>query len=179
MKETDYMKTLKSGFETSLEEYSNMPLPDNKVQASQIVMREAVTISNEEKRILEEKNQEERFQLAKDHQYWSEKFEEKKEDFNEKIQILRAENDKTNNEIQKATLEFNQRMREDELKFKKISMITTILGIAIPATVNVLGIIVSVWSTKLFAKLIYIDEGRPTTELKDASKSIYRFMSNK
>lgn len=175
MKETDLTK-LESSLETSLNEYGNMGLPDNKTQACQILMREIATISNEKKRISDEKSQAERFELEKDHRYWSEKLEDKKfdldkekENFHEKIELMHIDLEKTKIDLEKSNLEFNKQLRKDEQKFKWISLGVTVI---VPAVVSLITVCVYRKLAYANLSLIYKDEGRPTVDFKDSVKNI-------
>lgn len=195
MKETD-LTSLESCLQQTIDDYSNIPIAGeyNKVQACQILTRELKLISDEKKRISDEKLQNERFQLEKDHRYWDEKFQETKHkdesdiakerldldkkrfDLDEKRQDSIEENDKLRLEIEKsrldlekATFEFTVQNSKEERKFKWISLG---LSIGVPALTTLITLLVYRNLAYSNLKLIYVDEGRPTQDFKDACKSV-------
>lgn len=187
-KEAD-LSSLENGLTKAIENYSNVPMPDDvsKLQAIQILTREVKLVSDEKKRIFDQENQKERFELEKDHRYWSEKFEEKK--FQEEHELAKKRLDldleksnallkieTTKLELEKDRLECEknnsiqlERNRKDDLKFKYISLGLTI-GIPMLTTFISLMVYRKLAYTNL--KLIYVDEGRPTMDYKDAVKSV-------
>ncbi len=187
-KEID-LSSLESCLNSDIQEYSNLSLPNDcsKLQALQVVLKETLLLSNEEKRIFEEKMQKERFELEKDHKYWSEKFEEKKfttEQSNIKERLILEEKklnealkqEKIKNkielarlEIEKSNLEFN---KQNAKETRKMNLITLAVTIGVPVVLTLMELIVYRKLAYDNLKLIYVDEGRPTAHFNDSIKSI-------
>lgn len=201
-KETD-LSVVESSLYQTINEYNNIPLPDDmsKLTAIQLVTREVKLLADEKKRIFDQKIQEEKFELEKDHRYWSEHFEEKKLEAekaknqdemalkNEEQRIaqerlkleaekqekmlgleqLRLQIEQSRLEIEKTNLELTEKNRQNEQKFKWISLG---LSIGVPALVSIGSLIVYRKLAYSNLKLIYHDEGRPTNDFKDAIKCI-------
>lgn len=187
-KETD-LSSLESSVKSTIQEYSNIYLPNDcsKLQAIQVLTKEIGLISGEKKRIFDEEMQKDRFELDKDHKYWSEKFEEKKfEDEQdlakkrlelEKLKIdsalkqeeLKIQIETTRLEIEKTNLELNKQNAKEDRKYRYISLTLTI---GIPFVTTIISLLVYRKLAYDNLKLIYVDEGRPTTNFNDAVKSI-------
>lgn len=187
-KETD-LSSLESSVKSTIQEYSNIYLPNDcsKLQAIQVLTKEIGLISGEKKRIFDEEMQKDRFELDKDHKYWSEKFEEKKfEDEQdlakkrlalEKLKIdsalkqeeLKIQIETSRLEIEKINLELNKQNAKEDRKYRYISLIVTI---GIPFVTTLISLLVYRKLAYDNLKLIYVDEGRPTTNFNDAVKSI-------
>lgn len=187
-KETD-LNSLESSVKLTIQEYSNISLPNDcsKLQAIQVLTREIGLISGEKKRFFDEEMQKDRFELDKDHKYWSEKFEEKKfksekalakerlaleakkldEDL--KQEELKIQIETTRLEIEKTNLELNKQNAKEDRKYHYISLALTI---GIPAVTTLISLLVYRKLAYNNLKLIYVDEGRPTTNFNDAVKSI-------
>ena len=187
-KETD-LSSLESSVKSTIQEYSNIYLPNDcsKLQAIQVLTKEIGLISGEKKRIFDEEMQKDRFELDKDHKYWSEKFEEKKfEDEQnlakkrldlEKSKIdsalkqeeLRIQIETSRLEIEKINLELNKQNAKEDRKYRYISLALTV---GVPAVTTLISLLVYRKLAYNNLKLIYVDEGRPTTNFNDAVKSI-------
>ena len=187
-KETD-LSNLESSVKSTIQEYSNIYLPNDcsKLQAIQVLTKEIGLISGEKKRIFDEEMQKDRFELDKDHKYWSEKFEEKKfEDEQDlakkrlalekskidsalKQEELKIQIETTRLEIEKTNLELNKQNAKEDRKYRYISLIVTI---GIPFVTTLISLLVYRKLAYDNLKLIYVDEGRPTTNFNDAVKSI-------
>ena len=187
-KETD-LSNLESSVKSTIQEYSNMYLPNDcsKLQAIQVLTKEIGLISGEKKRIFDEEMQKDRFELDKDHKYWSEKFEEKKfEDEQDlakkrlalekskidsalKQEELKIQIETTRLEIEKTNLELNKQNAKEDRKYRYISLALTV---GIPFVTTLISLLVYRKLAYDNLKLIYVDEGRPTTNFNDAVKSI-------
>ena len=187
-KETD-LSNLESSVKSTIQEYSNIYLPNDcsKLQAIQVLTKEIGLISGEKKRIFDEEMQKDRFELDKDHKYWSEKFEEKKfEDEQDlakkrlalekskidsalKQEELKIQIETTRLEIEKTNLELNKQNAKEDRKYRYISLALTI---GIPFVTTLISLLVYRKLAYDNLKLIYVDEGRPTTNFNDAVKSI-------
>lgn len=187
-KETD-LSNLESSVKSTIQEYSNISLPNdcNKLQAIQVLTKEIGLISGEKKRIFDEEMQKERFELDKDHKYWSEKFEEKKFEGEQaltkerlaleakkldetlKQEELKTRIEMTRLEIEKTNLELNKQKAKEDQKYRYISLALTV---GIPAVTTLISLLVYRKLAYNNLKLIYVDEGRPTTNFNDAVKSI-------
>ena len=187
-KETD-LSNLESSVKSTIQEYSNIYLPNDcsKLQAIQVLTKEIGLISGEKKRIFDEEMQKDRFELDKDHKYWSEKFEEKKfEDEQDlakkrlaletskidsalKQEELKIQIETARLEIEKTNLELNKQNAKEDRKYRYISLIVTI---GIPFVTTLISLLVYRKLAYDNLKLIYVDEGRPTTNFNDAVKSI-------
>lgn len=158
-------------------------------------------VSNEEKRKFDERLKEEQFALEKDHTYSQDKINESrlKEDIKNNSERNELEkrkfeqqvsNDSTRNDIEKLRLEIEkdrlamQRMdcaqkvkdSHDEKMFRWISFgVTTGLGLV----TTIVPILVYRKLAYTNLKLIYKDEGRPSTEYKDAIKSVQNLIRKK
>ena len=131
--------------------------------------------------------QKDRFELDKDHKYWSEKFEEKKfEDEQDlakkrlalekskidsalKQEELKIQIETARLEIEKTNLELNKQNAKEDRKYRYISLALTV---GIPAVTTLISLLVYRKLAYNNLKLIYVDEGRPTTNFNDAVKSI-------
>lgn len=187
-KETD-LSNLESSVKSTIQEYSNIYLPNDcsKLQAIQVLTKEIGLISGEKKRIFDEEMQKDRFELDKDHKYWSEKFEEKKfEDEQDlakkrlalekskidsalKQEELKIQIETTRLEIEKTNLELNKQNAKEDRKYRYISLALTV---GIPFVTTLISLLVYRKLAYDNLKLIYVDEGRPTTNFNDAVKSI-------
>jgi len=189
MAKENNLSSLESGIETSLQEYSQMKLPSDcsKLQAIQVLTKEINLVTSEKKRIFDQEMAEERFELEKDHKYWSEKFEEKKfeaeNNLNKerlaletkkysdslKLEELKLKIETTRLDIEKTNLELNQQKAKDDQKYRYIQLGLTIV---VPALTSMISLLVYRKLAYNNLKLIYMDEGRPTTDFKDAVKSV-------
>lgn len=117
-KETDLSK-IESSIKLTADEYSNIPLATDctKLQALQILTKEISLVSNEKKRIFEEELSKSRFELEKDHKYWTEKFEEKKNDLENKTNESKLELESKKFESEK---DINQKRLDLESKKLKL-----------------------------------------------------------
>ena len=187
-KETD-LSNLESSVKSTIQEYSNIYLPNDcsKLQAIQVLTKEIGLISGEKKRIFDEEMQKDRFELDKDHKYWSEKFEEKKfEDEQDlakkrlalekskidsalKQEELKIQIETTRLGIEKTNLELNKQNAKEDRKYRYISLALTV---GIPFVTTLISLLVYRKLAYDNLKLIYVDEGRPTTNFNDAVKSI-------
>lgn len=187
-KETD-LSSIEGSVKSTIQEYSNISLPNdcNKLQAIQVLTKEIGLISGEKKRIFDEEMQKERFELDKDHKYWSEKFEEKKFEGEQaltkerlaleakkldetlKQEELKTRIEMTRLEIEKTNLELNKQKAKEDQKYRYISLALTI---GVPAVTTLISLLVYRKLAYNNLKLIYVDEGRPTTNFNDAVKSI-------
>ena len=187
-KETD-LSSLETSVKSTIQEYSNIYLPNDcsKLQAIQVLTKEIGLISGEKKRIFDEEMQKDRFELDKDHKYWSEKFEEKKfEDEQDlakkrlalekskidsalKQEELKIQIETTRLEIEKTNLELNKQNAKEDRKYRYISLALTV---GIPFVTTLISLLVYRKLAYDNLKLIYVDEGRPTTNFNDAVKSI-------
>lgn len=187
-KETD-LSSLESSVKSTIQEYSNTSLPNDcsKLQAIQVLTKEIGLISGEKKRIFDEEMQKERFELDKDHKYWNEKFEEKKFEGEQalakerlaleakkldetlKQEELKIQIETTRLEIEKTNLELNKQNAKEDRKYRYISLALTV---SIPAITTLISLLVYRKLAYNNLKLIYVDEGRPTTNFNDAVKSI-------
>ncbi len=183
------INSLKNSLEESIKKYKDMPIPEDigKLQAIQLVAREAKVVSDIEKQEFEQKIQEDRYQLDKDHKYWQEHFEEsthkdehalaeKRLEFESKKQDSMLEIEKTKLEIEKARLEIERsnveslkESKRDEAKYRWISLGLTL---GIPFVTSLISLIVYRNLAYSNLKLIYRDEGRPTSDFKDAVKCV-------
>lgn len=176
MKATD-LQTVENSFTNSVNEYQQIGLNDpDKAKCIQIIQREASILSNEEKRKNDLEFQDKRFELDKDHTYFQEslekdKLKQQKESF--EYQKIKDSNDlelqKIRLELEKNDLEARRAQERNESKFRWITFgITT--GLAFVQFAMTLMSYRKLAYTNL--KLIYKDEGRPTTEYKDAIKDV-------
>lgn len=187
-KETN-LSSLENGLDSTLKGYSELSLPSDcsKLQAIQVLTKEFSLVSSEKKRIFDEKLAEDRFQLEKDDKYWREKFEEKKLDQEQTLERERLALDKEKQtfllsiettklkleearlEIEKSNLELNKQKVKDDQKYRYLQLALTI---GIPALTSLISLFVYRKLAYSNLKLIYVDEGRPTTDFKDAVKSV-------
>lgn len=183
MKATD-LQEVESTFANTVEEYKKVGLTDpDKAKYVAIVQKEASILSNEEKRINDSEFQKERFALDKDHVYFQEtlekdKLKQQKESFEYQktkdsndfeLQKLRFELDKQRLDFEQKELEAKHIQERNESKYRWITFgITT--GLAFVQFVISIAIYRKLAYTNL--KLIYRDEGRPTTDYKDAIKDV-------
>lgn len=187
-KETN-LSSLEESIKTSIEAYSNTELPSDctKLQAIQVLTKEINLVTSEKKRLFDEEMARQRFELEKDDKYWREKFEEKKfadeqslakerfklESEKQKellaIESTKLEIEKTRLNIEQSNLELNIRRTEDDKKYRYLQLGLTI---GIPALTSIISLLVYRKLAYSNLKLIYMDEGRPTTDFKDAIKSV-------
>ena len=194
MNDTDLQKVEQSLTKT-IDSYNSIGLMEpDKAKCLGIMQKESSIILNEEKRKEDLAFQKDRFLLEKDHKYFEEylakekakqeskwhdeeiaskkeAFEyQKTKDTNEfSIQKLRFDLDRQRLDFEEKDLEFKREMSRSESKYRWITFgVTTILGFAQFA--------ISLYTYKKLAytnlKLIYCDEGRPTTDYKDAIKNV-------
>ena len=194
MNDTDLQK-VEQGLTKTIDSYNSIGLMEpDKAKCLGIMQKESSIILNEEKRKEDLAFQKDRFLLEKDHKYFEEylakekakqeskwhdeeiaskkeAFEyQKTKDTNEfSIQKLRFDLDRQRLDFEEKDLEFKREMSRSESKYRWITFgVTTILGFAQFA--------ISLYTYKKLAytnlKLIYCDEGRPTTDYKDAIKNV-------
>ena len=194
MNDTDLQK-VEQGLTKTIDSYNSIGLMEpDKVKCLGIMQKESSIILNEEKRKEDLAFQKDRFLLEKDHKYFEENLAKEKakqeskwhdeetaskkeafeyqktKDTNEfSIQKLRFDLDRQRLDFEEKDLEFKRELSKSESKYRWITLgVTTILGFAQFA--------ISLYTYKKLAytnlKLIYCDEGRPTTDYKDAIKNV-------
>ena len=194
MNDTDLQK-VEQGLTKTIDSYNSIGLMEpDKVKCLGIMQKESSIILNEEKRKEDLAFQKDRFLLEKDHKYFEENLAKEKakqeskwhdeetaskkeafeyqktKDTNEfSIQKLRFDLDRQRLDFEEKDLEFKRELSKSESKYRWITFgVTTILGFAQFA--------ISLYTYKKLAytnlKLIYCDEGRPTTDYKDAIKNV-------
>ena len=194
MNDTDLQK-VEQGLTKTIDSYNSIGLMEpDKAKCLGIMQKESSIILNEEKRKEDLAFQKDRFLLEKDHKYFEENLAKekakqeskwhdeetasKKEAFEYQktkdttefsIQKLRFDLDRQRLDFEEKDLEFKRELSKSESKYRWITFgVTTILGFAQFA--------ISLYTYKKLAytnlKLIYCDEGRPTTDYKDAIKNV-------
>lgn len=194
MNDTDLQK-VEQGLTKTIDSYNSIELMEpDKAKYLGIMQKESSIILNEEKRKEDLAFQKDRFLLEKDHKYFEENLAKEKakqeskwhdeetaskkeafeyqktKDTNEfSIQKLRFDLDRQRLDFEEKDLEFKRELSKSESKYRWITFgVTTILGFAQFA--------ISLYTYKKLAytnlKLIYCDEGRPTTDYKDAIKNV-------
>ena len=194
MNDTDLQK-VEQGLTKTIDSYNSIGLMEpDKAKCLGIMQKESSIILNEEKRKEDLAFQKDRFLLEKDHKYFEENLAKEKakqeskwhdeetaskkeafeyqktKDTNEfSIQKLRFDLDRQRLDFEEKDLEFKRELSKSESKYRWITFgVTTILGFAQFA--------MSLYTYKKLAytnlKLIYCDEGRPTTDYKDAIKNV-------
>lgn len=194
MNDTDLQK-VEQGLTKTIDSYNSIGLMEpDKAKCLGIMQKESSIILNEEKRKEDLAFQKDRFLLEKDHKYFEENLAKEKakqeskwhdeetaskkelfeyqktKDTNEfSIQKLRFDLDRQRLDFEEKDLEFKRELSRSESKYRWITFgVTTILGFAQFA--------ISLYAYKKLAytnlKLIYCDEGRPTTDYKDAIKNV-------
>ena len=194
MNDTDLQK-VEQGLTKTIDSYNSIGLMEpDKAKCLGIMQKESSIILNEEKRKEDLAFQKDRFLLDKDHKYFEENLAKEKakqeskwhdeetaskkeaseyqktKDANEfSIQKLRLDLDRQRLDFEEKDLEFKRELSKSESKYRWITFgVTTILGFAQFA--------ISLYTYKKLAytnlKLIYCDEGRPTTDYKDAIKNV-------
>ena len=194
MNDTDLQK-VEQGLTKTIDSYNSIGLMEpDKVKCLGIMQKESSIILNEEKRKEDLAFQKDRFLLEKDHKYFEENLAKEKakqeskwhdeetaskkeafeyqktKDTNEfSIQKLRFDLDRQRLDFEEKDLEFKRELSKSESKYRWITFgVTTILGFA--------QFPISLYTYKKLAytnlKLIYCDEGRPTTDYKDAIKNV-------
>ena len=194
MNDTDLQK-VEQGLTKTIDSYNSIGLMEpDKAKCLGIMQKESSIILNEEKRKEDLAFQKDRFLLEKDHKYFEENLAKEKakqeskwhdeetaskkeafeyqkiKDTNEfSIQKLRFDLDRQRLDFEEKDLEFKRELSKSESKYRWITFgVTTILGFAQFA--------MSLYAYKKLAytnlKLIYCDEGRPTTDYKDAIKNV-------
>lgn len=194
MNDTDLQK-VEQGLTKTIDSYNSIGLMEpDKAKCLGIMQKESSIILNEEKRKEDLAFQKDRFLLEKDHKYFEENLAKEKakqeskwhdeetaskkeafeyqktKDTNEfSIQKLRFDLDRQRLDFEEKDLEFKRELSKSESKYRWITFgVTTILGFAQFA--------ISLYAYKKLAytnlKLIYCDEGRPTTDYKDAIKNV-------
>jgi len=183
MKATD-LQEVEGSFTNTVKEYKDIGLTDpDKAKYLAIMQKEASILSNEEKRNNDLDFQKERFALDKDHTYFQETLEkdklkqqkeafeyQKNKDINDlELQKVRVELEKQRLAFEKADLEARRAQERNESKYRWITFgITT--GLAFIQFAVSIVVYRKLAYTNL--KLIYRDEGRPTTDYKDAIKDV-------
>lgn len=194
MNDTDLQK-VEQGLTKTIDSYNSIGLMEpDKAKCLGIMQKESSIILNEEKRKEDLAFQKDRFLLEKDHKYFEENLAKEKakqeskwhdeetaskkeafeyqktKDTNEfSIQKLHFDLDRQRLDFEEKDLEFKRELSRSESKYRWITFgVTTILGFAQFA--------ISLYAYKKLAytnlKLIYCDEGRPTTDYKDAIKNV-------
>lgn len=194
MNDTDLQK-VEQGLTKTIDSYNSIGLMEpDKAKCLGIMQKESSIILNEEKRKEDLAFQKDRFLLEKDHKYFEENLAKEKakqeskwhdeetaskkeafeyqkaKDSNEfSIQKLRFDLDRQRLDFEEKDLEFKRELSKSESKYRWITFgVTTVLGFAQFA--------MSLYAYKKLAytnlKLIYCDEGRPTTDYKDAIKNV-------
>ena len=194
MNDTDLQK-VEQGLTKTIDSYNSIGLMEpDKAKCLGIMQKESSIILNEEKRKEDLAFQKDRFLLEKDHKYFEENLAKEKakqeskwhdeetaskkeafeyqktKDTNEfSIQKLRFDLDRQRLDFEEKDLEFKRELSKSESKYRWITFgVTTILGFAQFA--------IALYTYKKLAytnlKLIYCDEGRPTTDYKDAIKNV-------
>ena len=194
MNDTDLQK-VEQGLTKTIDSYNSIGLMEpDKAKCLGIMQKESSIILNEEKHKEDLAFQKDRFLLEKDHKYFEENLAKEKakqeskwhdeetaskkeafeyqktKDTNEfSIQKLRFDLDRQRLDFEEKDLEFKRELSKSESKYRWITFgVTTILGFAQFA--------ISLYTYKKLAytnlKLIYCDEGRPTTDYKDAIKNV-------
>ena len=194
MNDIDLQK-VEQGLTKTIDSYNSIGLMEpDKAKCLGIMQKESSIILNEEKRKEDLAFQKDRFLLEKDHKYFEENLAKEKakqeskwhdeetaskkeafeyqktKDANEfSIQKLRFDLDRQRLDFEEKDLEFKRELSKSESKYRWITFgVTTILGFAQFA--------ISLYAYKKLAytnlKLIYCDEGRPTTDYKDAIKNV-------
>ena len=194
MNDTDLQK-VEQGLTKTIDSYNSIGLMEpDKAKCLGIMQKESSIILNEEKRKEDLAFQKDRFLLEKDHKYFEENLAKEKakqeskwhdeetaskkeafeyqktKDTNEfSIQKLRFDLDRQRLDFEEKDLEFKRELSKSESKYRWITFgVTTILGFAQFA--------ISLYTYEKLAytdlKLIYCDEGRPTTDYKDAIKNV-------
>ena len=194
MNDTDLQK-VEQGLTKTIDSYNSIGLMEpDKAKCLGIMQKESSIILNEEKRKEDLAFQKDRFLLEKDHKYFEENLAKEKakqeskwhdeetaskkeafeyqktKDTNEfSIQKLRFDLERQRLDFEEKDLEFKRELSKSESKYRWITFgVTTILGFAQFA--------MSLYAYKKLAytnlKLIYCDEGRPTTDYKDAIKNV-------
>ena len=194
MNDTDLQK-VEQGLTKTIDSYNSIGLMEpDKAKYLGIMQKESSIILNEEKRKEDLAFQKDRFLLEKDHKYFEENIAKEKakqeskwhdeetaskkeafeyqktKDTNEfSIQKLRFDLDRQRLDFEEKDLEFKRELSKSESKYRWVTFgVTTILGFAQFA--------ISLYTYKKLAytnlKLIYCDEGRPTTDYKDAIKNV-------
>ena len=194
MNDTDLQK-VEQGLTKTIDSYNSIGLMEpDKAKCLGIMQKESSIILNEEKRKEDLAFQKDRFLLEKDHKYFEENLAKEKakqeskwhdeetaskkeafeyqktKDTNEfSIQKLRFDLDRQRLDFEEKDLEFKRELSKSESKYRWITFgVTTILGFAQFA--------ITLYAYKKLAytnlKLIYCDEGRPTTDYKDAIKNV-------
>ena len=82
---------------------------------------------------------------------------------------LKIQIETTRLEIEKTNLELNKQNAKEDRKYRYISLALTV---GIPAVTTLISLLVYRKLAYNNLKLIYVDEGRPTTNFNDAVKSI-------
>lgn len=174
------LNSLEKSLESSLTTYEGLDVDDdNKVRVLGIIAKENKILTDLEKAKSDESVAEERFELEKDHRYWSEKMEEKKFEFDKsnkdienEISKTRLSIDQTRIEMEKSNLELaKQKAQFDRTTFfitTGVSLFTVLLSTVMTA------VTLHTYKKIVYTnyKLIYLDEGRPTKELENAIKQV-------
>lgn len=180
MEKTD-LQNLKDGLSTSIKEYSNTSLTDNdKMKYLQIIEKEAKLISDGETSKINAERQQSKDELEKDHTYFQEELEKQKFNYakekdmqDRKIESLKLELEKQKLEMEKSDLEYKKTQTNLDAKYRWLTFgITTAIGF--------IQFGLSLYAYRKLAytnlNLIYKDEGRPTTDYKDAIQNVKRMI---
>lgn len=161
-------KQLKDILKSSIEKYKKLELlEDDKVRGLKILSQE-IKICNEK-----DKNEAEINILNKRFKLDELKFQEQCKLDERKLEIekskIKIEERKLLLEIKKYDLEQEYKIKEnaDAKKDRLINIGIKILEIGLPLTINTLLVLMNF-------KLIYVDDGRVPSELKDLMKSVYK-----
>lgn len=180
MEKTD-LQSLKDGLSTSIKEYSNAPLTDDdKMKCLQIIEKEAKLISDDEMSKTNAERQQSKDELEKDRVYFQEKLEEQKFNYakekdmqDRKIESLKLELEKQKLEMEKSDLEYKKTQANLDAKYRWLTF-------GITAAIGFIQFGLSLYTYRKLAytnlNLIYRDEGRPTTDYKDAIQNVKRMI---
>lgn len=154
-----------------------------KDQALARIQKEVGIINAVEKRNFDEKLQRDEYELKKDHTYAQDNLEkdrfnhEKERDKkNDELNKLKLEYEKDRIKFEQENIKIQNDIRRDNMKFQLISVcVTAGLGL-LGFIANMIGLAVSDRAHKRVMTMIYLDEGRSTTELKDSVKRLDNFI---
>lgn len=107
------------------------------------------------------------------------KLEEEKFKDASKNEEFRLELEKIRLDIEKSNLEFQRQNALEERKLKKWTLIFQIASFGVSTLTTIIGLCLSNKLAYDNLKLIYVDEGRPTTEFKDSCKVIRNYIKRR
>lgn len=96
-----------------------------------------------------------------------------------KNEEFRLELEKIRLDIEKSNLEFQRQNALEERKLKKWTLIFQIASFGVSTLTTIIGLCLSNKLAYDNLKLIYVDEGRPTTEFKDSCKVIRNYIKRR